>query len=89
MFDVEEGEEVLYCYELHTVDSARRLGLGRLLMSALERVAMRTHMAKVMLTVFKANDAACVFYTRLQYEEDENSPAGADYLILSKVPALS
>lgn len=83
--------EVLYVYELHLVESARRKGLGKRLMQLMELIAIKESMRWVMLTVFKENESAQAFYTdKLKYAVDEISPGRTSvareftYDILSK-----
>ncbi|XP_015588338.1 N-alpha-acetyltransferase 40 isoform X2 [Cephus cinctus] len=86
-FDMDNGLEVLYCYELQLEPSARRKGLGRFIMQALESMAFQTLMQKVMLTVFKHNALAIPFFHALGYKLDNTSPPVAEnlgYVILSK-----
>lgn len=86
-FDVDHGDVVLYCYELQLEPEVRRKGLGRFMMSALESMASRNQMLKVILTVFKHNPSAIQFYYTLGYKLDNTSPpasAHMDYMILSK-----
>mmetsp|Transcript_9673 Transcript_9673/g.13654 ORF Transcript_9673/g.13654 Transcript_9673/m.13654 type:complete len:275 (+) Transcript_9673:36-860(+) len=102
-FDVNDDdlptEEVLYVYEIQISSKARGCGLGRRLMAIMEMIAMRSNMRKVMLTVFKSNQAALGFYlNKMKYDIDESSPSNfnddevggnhqqdsADYEILSK-----
>lgn len=79
-------------YEVQVASAHQKKGLGRWLMAALERVAMRGGMCKVVLTVFIANGGARRFYRRHGYTTDETSPeedegegTGAHaYVILSK-----
>ncbi|GAA6035135.1 hypothetical protein JCM8097_006382 [Rhodosporidiobolus ruineniae] len=87
----EEDElcDVAYCYELQVDASAQRLGAGRVLMDALERLGRAYRMDKVMLTVFKANEQARAFYERIGFGVDEIDPSHYDgedveYVILSK-----
>uniref|UniRef100_A0A3P8TWX0 N-alpha-acetyltransferase 40 n=1 Tax=Amphiprion percula TaxID=161767 RepID=A0A3P8TWX0_AMPPE len=65
-FDVECGEEVLYCYEVQLESRVRRKGLGKFLIQILQLIANSTQMKKVMLTVFKHNTG---------FEIDETSPS--------------
>ncbi|KAL8590071.1 hypothetical protein ACOMHN_034302 [Nucella lapillus] len=90
-FDLEEGDEVLYCYEIQLEKQVRRKGLGKFMMQILELMAHRYDMLKVMLTTFKHNpDAHNFFKSKLKYEEDEISPEASmyeedyTYIILSK-----
>lgn len=75
-FDVECGEEVLYCYEVQLESRVRRKGLGKFLIQILQLIANSTQMKKVMLTVFKHNHGAYQFFREaLQFEIDETSPS--------------
>ncbi|XP_066575137.1 N-alpha-acetyltransferase 40 isoform X2 [Amia ocellicauda] len=75
-FDVECGEEVLYCYEVQLESRVRRKGLGKFLIQILQLIANSTQMKKVMLTVFKHNHGAYQFFREsLQFEIDESSPS--------------
>lgn len=55
----------VYSYELQLEPSVRRKGLGRFMMSALESMAYRNQMLKVVLTVFKHNPSAIQFFYAL------------------------
>ncbi|XP_078516671.1 N-alpha-acetyltransferase 40 [Lissotriton helveticus] len=75
-FDVECGDEVLYCYEAQLESKVRRKGLGKFLIQILQLMANSTQMKKVMLTVFKHNHGAYQFFREaLQFEIDESSPS--------------
>ncbi|CCF35734.1 acetyltransferase [Colletotrichum higginsianum] len=91
----EEGEAVVYCYEIHLLEELRGTGMGRLLMDHLVRVAESIPIIeKVMLTCFLANAGARAFYERLGFERDAISPVERrlrfgkvfvpDYLIMSR-----
>ncbi|KAI1368243.1 acyl-CoA N-acyltransferase [Xylaria arbuscula] len=91
----EEGEPVVYCYEIHLTPELRRTGLARLLMSSLENVASRTPpIKKVMLTCFLSNQGALNFYKSAGFIKDPISPVPKklrygreyipDYIIMSK-----
>ncbi|KAL1859839.1 hypothetical protein VTK73DRAFT_7429 [Phialemonium thermophilum] len=90
----EEGQPVVYCYEIHLKPELRGTGLGALLMGFHGTVARNLPpVAKVMLTCFAANTRGLAFYRRLGFEVDEISPktrklrAGdipPDYVIMSK-----
>lgn len=87
-------EEVLYLWEIQVQDAYRRYGLGKRLMTIMEVIGMQLKMKKVMLTVFKNNQAAMDFYCKkLKYGIDDSSPSNctsspneeaADYEIMSK-----
>ena len=94
MLTYEDGEEVIYVYEIHLTVGLRGKGFGKHLMTIIEEVGRRAGMAKCMLTVFSCNAAAIAFYTRIGYQIDEFSPEPRklrngvikepDYNILSK-----
>ena len=94
MLTVEDGVEVVYCYEIHLGERLRGKGLGARLMGVLEEVGRRAGVGKAMLTVFRRNGRAVGFYEGLGYGVDEFSPRArklrggvvkeADYLIMSK-----
>ncbi|KAK9686832.1 Acetyltransferase (GNAT) family [Popillia japonica] len=88
-FDLDEGVEVLYCYELQIEPAVMRRGLGKFMMQILELVAFTNHMRKVVLTVLKHNKYN-YFFKALNYQLDESSPVDDDeetypYAILSKI----
>ncbi|CAN7978069.1 unnamed protein product [Ixodes persulcatus] len=85
-FDMDFDLAVLYCYELQLEPEVQRRGLGSFLMHALDVLAQRFRMCKLLLTVFVGNEGALAFYRgALGYRTDCTSPGnGADYLILSK-----
>ncbi|CCX30051.1 acyl-CoA N-acyltransferase [Pyronema domesticum] len=94
MVTEEEGEEVIYCYELQLADAARNSGKGAQLMQVLETFGHNVGLKKAMLTVFSENEGAIRFYKKNGYEVDEISPQGRvtrsgkvrppSYYILSK-----
>lgn len=74
-FDLDNNDEVLYCYEIQLEKTVRRKGLGKFLMQILELLAFKAQMKKVMMTVFKNNlEAQEFFKKKLKYEVDETSP---------------
>ncbi|KAI8956689.1 acyl-CoA N-acyltransferase [Daldinia sp. FL1419] len=92
----EEGEPVVYCYEIHLKPELQGTGLGRQLIGFLESVAVNTPpIEKVMLTCFLSNQRAFAFYEKLGFGKDEISPEPRklrfgkefipDYVIMSKV----
>ncbi|XP_066142673.1 N-alpha-acetyltransferase 40 [Euwallacea fornicatus] len=88
-FDVDEGIEVLYCYELQLDNHLQRKGLGKFMMQILELMAWKNNMKKVVLTVLK-NNSNSKFFKAIGYELDESSPVDDEdesfpYEILSKV----
>ncbi|KAL0640513.1 N alpha-acetyl-transferase [Maublancomyces gigas] len=94
MVTEEEGEEVIYCYELHLAPGSRGLGLGRHLMAVMEDFGRAVGLGKAMLTCFSENKDGVRFYNRNGYETDETSPEPkclrngqvreSNYYILSK-----
>ncbi|KAF8078555.1 acyl-CoA N-acyltransferase [Lyophyllum atratum] len=95
-FDIEEDEDIIYCYDLQIHQDQQRTGLGGLLMQALGAVGIAWRMEKIVLTVFKANLGAIKFYEASGFSVDESSPGysedgddpedleDVDYTILSK-----
>ncbi|KAI0452310.1 acyl-CoA N-acyltransferase [Xylaria acuta] len=91
----EEGEPVVYCYEIHLKPELQRTGMSRLLMSFLESVAAHTRpIKKIMLTCFVVNQKALAFYKSFGFTQDPISPVPKklrygrefipDYVIMSK-----
>lgn len=88
-FDMDEGIEVLYCYELQLEPFVQRKNLGKFMMQILELIAFKNNMRKVILTVLKNNQYS-KFFKAIGYEIDESSPMDDEeesfsYEILSKV----
>ncbi|XP_030369202.1 N-alpha-acetyltransferase 40 [Scaptodrosophila lebanonensis] len=86
-FDIDDGDSVLYCYEMQVSAPCQRKGLGKFMMQTLEACARHFQMEKIMLTVLKNNENSITFFNALGYIKDETSPdvlAQADYQILSK-----
>lgn len=92
---IEEGEAVVYCYEIHLKLELRGTGLAGLLMGFLDTVARNIEVVeKVMLTVFTCNTRAVKFYRHCGFEVDDISPRRRklrngivkepDYVIMSK-----
>jgi N-alpha-acetyltransferase 40 len=84
---------VLYIYEIHLVESARRTGLGAHLMTMADGIASAAAVDKVMLTCFLSNDKARRFYESRGYGRDVCSPEEKkirnkvvkfDFVIMSK-----
>ncbi|KAI5818016.1 GNAT family acetyltransferase Nat4 [Pyronema omphalodes] len=76
MVTEEEGEEVVYCYELQLAETARNTGKGAKLMQVLEGFGHNVGLRKAMLTVFSENEGAIRFYRKNGYEIDPISPTG-------------
>ncbi|KAF5275175.1 hypothetical protein FQR65_LT04207 [Abscondita terminalis] len=89
-FCIDEGIEVLYCYELQLEVNIQRKGLGKFMMQILELMAFTNSMKKVVLTILKNNDSSHFFKT-INYQLDDSSPIEDDdeeeypYEILSKI----
>jgi len=86
-FDMDYGREVLYCYEIQVETERRSIGLGKLLMETLEKIATQANLPLVVLTVFKFNQPSLSFFNNLGYDVDETSPGDdefKDYVIMSK-----
>lgn len=62
-FDMDYGDEVLYCYELQLENAAQRKGLGKFMMQILELIAFTNNMKKVVLTILKLNPSSQFFRT--------------------------
>lgn len=72
---IEEGQPVVYCYEIHLEPELRGTGLAKLLMGLLETVAHNIDVVdKVMLTVFTCNKRAVEFYQKCGFTRDGISP---------------
>ncbi|KAK1232680.1 hypothetical protein PQX77_004156 [Marasmius sp. AFHP31] len=52
-FEHEQDENLLYCYEIQVRGSYQGKSLGKILMGAIEPIAQRWEMEKIMLTVLK------------------------------------
>ncbi|KAF5390170.1 hypothetical protein D9757_002867 [Collybiopsis confluens] len=66
-FEHEDGEDLLYCYELQVDRAHQHKGFGRFLIGTLETIGRKMLMEKVMLTVLAANKAALEFYKAIGY----------------------
>lgn len=91
----EEGQPVVYCYEIHLKAELQGSGLGSLLMDFHVIVAANLPpITKVMLTCFLSNKRALGFYKRHGFEKDDISPGPRkfrsgkvvmpDYVIMSR-----
>ncbi|KAH9175362.1 acyl-CoA N-acyltransferase [Lactarius sanguifluus] len=87
-FEMENDERVLYCYELQVVQDVRRGGIGKTLVQCLCNIAHEYDMQKVMLTVFKENQMALLFYKAMGFiadpDPDLDHEDDIDYWIMSK-----
>ncbi|KAJ3225189.1 Gamma-aminobutyric acid type B receptor subunit 2 [Clydaea vesicula] len=69
----EEDEKVIYCYELQVVKRYQNEGLGKFLMSELEKLSKELKL-NIVLTVFKNNFVALNFYKSLGFEIHHSCP---------------
>jgi len=86
-FDMDYGRQVLYCYETQVELNMRSVGLGKLIMETLEKIAKLASLPLVVLTVFKFNVSSLAFFKHLGYDTDQTCPSEdekRDYVILSK-----
>lgn len=61
-FENEEGENVVYCYDIQISSQYHREGMGRKLIDNLCIIGQAFGMVKIVLTVLKANANAMAFY---------------------------
>ncbi|KAL1951644.1 hypothetical protein VTO73DRAFT_793 [Trametes versicolor] len=73
-FERDEGEDLLYCYELQVSGLFRSSGIGHLFVEKLTAIGKRWGMAKIMLTALKSNVAAGRFYSKTGFQVDPSSP---------------
>jgi len=84
-FEVDDDDVAsVYIYELQVEQTKKRLGLGRLLMRACEKIAVELGLKHMALTVLKKNEGARAFYEKIGYEETDHAPADAHYVIMRK-----
>jgi len=94
-FENEEGENVVYCYDIQISSQYRRNGIGKSLIEVLATIGMAFGMEKIVLTVLKANTRAFAFYQACGFIIDPASPSlylpvddpskeGCDYEIMSR-----
>nr|GAT54920.1 predicted protein [Mycena chlorophos] len=77
-FEFEDGENILYCYDLQVASAVRRQGLGRVLMQHLTKIGQDFKLRKLMLTVFESNTPARRFYESIGFQLDRGSPGDED-----------
>ncbi|KAG5982715.1 hypothetical protein E4U43_006399, partial [Claviceps pusilla] len=91
----ENDEPVLYCYEIHLKAELKGSGLGKQLMQLLLEAGERIDgVDKVMLACFLSNTRAKLFYERLGFEVDAETPrerklrggrvVKPDYVVMSR-----
>ena len=85
-FLVDDKRPVLYVYELQVRAAHAGKGIGKSLMAELERLCMQQApgIQAILLTCFKHNEAAILFYKKLGFKPDKTSPDNRSYVILSK-----
>lgn len=84
-FEVDDDDVAsVYIYELQVERTKKRLGLGRLLMRACEKIAVELGLKHMALTVLKKNEGARAFYEKIGYEETDHAPVDAHYVIMRK-----
>lgn len=89
-WDVEEGEAIMYVYEVYVEDVARKKSVAFALMRYAEELCRKVHVHRIILTVFSENRPAMALYrNKLSYIVDPDSPSrhgytGVGYEILSK-----
>ncbi|KAF0718066.1 hypothetical protein AaE_010726 [Aphanomyces astaci] len=89
-FVEDEGDAVVYVYEIQVGPGLQRQGLGKRLMQLLQLIGRKYRMKLILLTVFKTNVAAMTFYTEtMGFDIDDTSPSAhgdmsESYEILSK-----
>ncbi|KAF9453751.1 acyl-CoA N-acyltransferase [Macrolepiota fuliginosa MF-IS2] len=74
-FENEEGENVVYCYDIQISPQYRRNGIGKGLIEVLATIGMAFNMEKIVLTVLKANTRALAFYQACGFVIDPASPS--------------
>ncbi|KAI6649316.1 N-alpha-acetyltransferase 40 [Oopsacas minuta] len=87
-FDMDEDCDVVYLYEIQVNPLAQRKGIGSLLLSIVEMIAVRNNITKVILTSHRNNSASQKFFRdKHGYTDDESSPTlePVNYDILSKI----
>ena len=86
-FDMDEGYDVVYVYEVQVDPQAQRMGIGTLLVRIVEKIAFENKITKVVLTSHRKNTVSQKFFReKLGYSDDESSPTfeSVNYDILSK-----
>lgn len=86
-FDMDDGEPVVYCYELQVDAKYQKQGVGAILLDVLEKMGRKLGLTKVMATVFTHNTNSRAFFSRCGFVEDETSPKPeleVDYIIVSR-----
>jgi len=90
-YDMENGDDVLFVYEIQLEECVRRKGLGKFIMKMLELMMIKTNLLRILLIVFKHNEIGNKFFKEaLKYEInpasalDEDKVDTFDYEVLSR-----
>ncbi|KAF8898671.1 acyl-CoA N-acyltransferase [Infundibulicybe gibba] len=89
-FEHEDGEDVIYCYDIQVSSAAQGAGLGTHILEHLIGIGFKWNMQQLMLTVFKDNKQAIKLYNSLGFIIHPSSPGNfpegedTDYEIMSK-----
>ena len=75
MLTYEDGNPVIYIYEIHMKPKLRGRGVGQKLMGMVEDIGRDAGVKKSMLTVFMCNVSGRSWYERMGYMVDEFSPS--------------
>lgn len=78
---------ICFSYEMQVVKEYQRKGLGKFIMTILDKMAKHYEMEKLVLTVLANNDAGTTFFKSIGYSLDDTSPEtneNSGYQILSK-----
>eukprot|EP00127_Corallochytrium_limacisporum_P003813 Clim_evm27s153 gene=Clim_evmTU27s153 len=78
-FELEDGVDVIYLYEIQVQNGHRNKGIGRHMVTYLQDLGTELGLGKVLLTCFKHNPDAMRFYKeRFDFAEDDSSPNVCD-----------
>lgn len=77
-FEFDQGELIVYVYELHVEEAHRNKGLGKFMVQAIEMIALKRGMELVMLTLFKEDEGAVRLFRRMNYQLHNSSPEMID-----------
>ena len=86
-YQMNDDDEVLYCYDLQVMETYRRKGLGKFMMKVLEMLMIKADMLKIMCIIFKNDNTGVDFFkTALNYDTDETNLEGKhlQYEIISR-----
>ncbi|OHS99459.1 N-alpha-acetyltransferase 40 [Tritrichomonas foetus] len=77
-FEFVRGQTRIYIYEFQVEPEYQGKGVGRFIMNTTEFIALKRGLEAVTLTVFKINEGAYAFYTKMHYIPSETSPSVVD-----------